>query len=350
MKPRLLNIALLISMLILFACFGQVKKPEQQNTRKMISAPMPENGFSTGMVDHQGHLWFGSQGGGLFHFNGKTFSQFTEQNGLNSNYIFSIIEDKDQNIWLGTQQGLTKYDGEHFEHIPLPFQDTTSVWLDQVYPIINPNAAHSIIQDNQGDFWIGTGGGGAFRYDGKTFTSFLKDDGMKYEDSLHHNWIPDIKEDLDGNIWFASMSYGGLTRYDGNSFQTFLRQDGLSDDMIRQILVAKTGKLWLGFNGNRKSALTVYDGEAFSIFPLNDNTCHRNIRALYEDTKGNIWIGGINGICILSDNNFNEFLDANGYAFSDITFIIGHQKDIWFGGKNGIWKFDGQEVTSLITN
>ena len=121
-------------------------------------------------------------------------------------------------LWLGTSDGLCEYDGESFRHIPIPFQDTASSWLDQVYPIINPNAVHAIIQDKTGDFWLGTGGGGGYRFDGENFFPLLRETGRRYEDSLYHNWIPDIAEDHEGNIWFASMSYGGLIRYDGKQF------------------------------------------------------------------------------------------------------------------------------------
>ncbi|NCQ53823.1 MAG: hypothetical protein GW803_07210, partial [Caldiserica bacterium] len=104
---------------------------------------------------------------GVFFFDGKTFTSYTKKDGRNSNQVFSIIEDNKNNLWFGTQNGLVKYNGKQFEHIPLPYQDTTSIWLDKVYPIINPNAAHSLAVDQNDNIWIGTAGGGAYKYDGK---------------------------------------------------------------------------------------------------------------------------------------------------------------------------------------
>ncbi len=99
-------------------------------------------------------------------------------------------------------------------------------------------------------FWIGTSGGGAYKYDGETFESILADKGRKYKDSLHHNVIQNIIEDASGNIWFASMSQGGITRFEGEFFQDFKVGNGLSDNMVRYLYQDKEGNIWIGTNGN----------------------------------------------------------------------------------------------------
>jgi ligand-binding sensor domain-containing protein len=316
-----------------------------------LKFPNPKFGFNSAILDKKGNLWFGSFDEGVYLFNGESFTQFTESDGLCTNKVHTILENDLGEIWFGTSSGICTYDGKSFSSIPIPFQDTSSVWLDQVYPVINPNAVHSLIQDKNGGYWIGTAGGGGYYYDGQSFTSFLTDVGRKYDDSLQHNWIPDIAEDLDGNIWFASMSYGGLSCYDGKTLQQFFQKDGLSDDMIRKIMVDKKGTLWLGFNGNRKSALTVFNGDSFTIFPVGESSCHPSIRAIYEDGNGLIWLGGEQGICVLDGPNFHEFLNDNGQPFSGIAFILEDQnQNIWFGGRYGLWQLDGTEVIEITTS
>jgi ligand-binding sensor domain-containing protein len=340
---------------LVISCNGQneqkVKKLISQHNAKLKiteKIPLPENGFCCGYLDNENNLWFGTNGNGIYQFDGKVFRNFTQKDGLESDQVFTITSDQNSNIWLGTQTGLTRFDGEVFENISIPQQDTSSIWLDKVYPIINPNAVHSIIQDRKGSFWIGTGGGGAYHFDQKKFTSVLAKEGMKYEDSLYHNWIPDIAEDKNGIIWFASMSYGGLNRFDGKSFRTYLRKDGLSDDMIRKIFIDTEGKIWLGFNGNRKSALTVYNEGTFFTYSLENNSCHRNIRAIHEDKDSKLWLGGEEGICILYDHDFTEFLNADGLPYSGITFIVADKnRNVWFGGRKGLWKYDGTKTTEL---
>ena len=355
MKYIFRNITLLVLFLIVISCNGQVKREKRslqaEQGSEMVKIPIPENGFSNAYLDKDGSIWFSSNGGGIYHYDGKTFKNYTEENGLSSNQVFSIVSDNKNNLWFGTQNGLTKYDRKKFEHIPLPYQETTGLWLDKVYPIINPNAVHSIATDNNDNLWIGTAGGGAYLYDGKNFKSYLTNIGQKQEDSLYHNWIPFIRKDNKGNMWFASMTHGGVSQFDGKEFTQFLIKDGLSEDQVRAIFCDKTGKLWFGFNGNRNSGLTVYDGSSFKTYSLTDGLCNPRIWSIYEDKNGHLWLGAnLGNLCVFDGQKFSEF-KYDGQTFSDVLFILGDsENNIWFGGPNGIWKYDGQIVTEITTN
>ncbi len=334
------------------SCKQHTKQKELPSTIEKVHAAnkilVPKNGFSYGFVDREGTIWFSSNGGGIYQYDENTVKHFTVDNGLSSNQVFSIASDLNDHLWFGTQNGLTKFNGKHFEHIRLPFQDTSSVWLDKVYPVINPNAVHSLASDNNNNLWIGTAGGGTYSYDGETFKSYLTEIGRKQEDSLYHNWVPSIRKDNNGNMWFASMTHGGINRFDGNKFTQFLQKDGLSDNQVRTIYCDKKGNIWIGFNGNRNSGLTIYNGRTFRSYSSEDGLCNKQIRAIFEDNKGQIWLGGGSGnVCIFDGQKFNEFT-YNGQNFRDVLFIFGDLKNnIWFGGKHGIWKFDGNIVTQI---
>tara|TARA_B100000497_G_C7685037_1_gene415027 strand:+ start:1809 stop:2264 length:456 start_codon:yes stop_codon:yes gene_type:complete len=149
-------------------------------------------------------------------------------------------------------------------------------------------------------------------------------------------------------MWFASMTHGGVSRYDGEEFTQFLIEDGLSDNQVRTIYCDKSGKIWFGFNGNRNSGLTVYDGNSFKTYSVEDGLCNKRIRAIYETKNGEFWLGVGNGnLCIFDGQNFSEF-SSNGQTYSDILFILADlEGNVWFGGINGIWKFDGKVVTEI---
>lgn len=350
---------ILLLSLLLASCSGQYQAkpkesdttaqvPEQQNAQeeKIVN---PKNGFNSGFLDRDGILWFGSNGGGVYRYDGTTFTHFTEENGLSSNQVFAITEDNNGVLWLGTQNGLCRYERKTFTHVPIPFRDTAGVWLDKVYPVLSPNAVHSLITDRKGNLWIGTGGAGAYHYDGKNFTSFQSEIGRKQEDSLYHNWVPSIAEDAHGNIWFASMTHGGASKYDGASFTHFLIEDGLSDDMVRVIHEDKSGNIWFGFNGNRESGLTHYNGEAMTSFYEKDGLCSKNIMSILEDRNGNLWLGGNRGnLCVFDGTTFSEFTSKKGQRFAGVLVLTQDTKgNIWFGGRNGLWKFDGLTVTEM---
>lgn len=355
MKTLIRNTVLLILSSTIISCNGQAKENKKidkiEKTQVASKIPVPKNGFSRGFVDKDGTLWFSSNGGGVFHYNGITFKNYTEKNGLSSNQVFSITLDQNDNLWFGTPEGLTKYNRKHFEHIKLPYQDTTSLWLDKVYPVINPNAVYSLETDNNNNLWIGTTGGGVYKYDGRNFKSYLTEIGRKQEDSLYHNWVSYIKKDNKGNMWFASMTNGGVSQFNGNYFTHYSVKDGLSDNMVRIIYPDSKGTHWFGFNGNRNSGLTKFDGTSFKTYSVEDGLCHQQVRAICEDKNGELWIGADHGnLCIFDGEKFSEF-NYHGRNFSNVFFIIKDiEEHIWFGGRNGIWKFDGQNLTELTTN
>jgi len=351
---RLIKYILLLTLSsTIISCNGQVKESrdsiEIEKTSEVNKIPIPKNGFSNAYLDKDGSLWFSSNGGGVYHFKGKIFKHYTEKNGLSSNRVFSIVSDHKNNLWFGTQNGLTKYDRKQFNHISLPYRDTLSGWAAKMNPVLSPNAVHSLATDKKDNLWIGTAGGGAYFYDGINFKSYLTEIGRKQEDSLYHNWIPFIRKDSKGNMWFASMTHGGVSRYNGEKFTHYMPEDGLSDDMVRTIFKDSSGKLWFGFNGSRKSGLTYYDGKTFTSLTEKDGLCNTNIQAIYEDKNDRIWLGSDRGnICLYDGKQFIEFKAKDGRRFDRIRFIIeDNTGNIWFGGKNGLWKYDSETVTQM---
>jgi len=347
------NIVLLILSSMIISCNGQVKtnreSTEIKRTENNSKIPIPKYGFNSGLLDSEGDLWFGSNGDGIYRYNGTSFTNYTIEDGLNSNKIFSMIEDQNRNLWFGTADGLLRYNGESFKHVPIPYSDTTGIYLEKVRHVINPNAVHSLLEDKKGNIWIGTGGAGAYRYDGEVFTSFQTEIGHKQEDNRYHNWITSIAEDNEGNIWFSSMTRGGASRFDGETFTQFMPKDGLFTDMVRTIFTDKSGNVWFGYKATDEGGLTKYDGKLFTNFNTKDGLCNSSIMVMYEANNGSLWLGGdMNNLCIYDGKNFKEFKSIDGKPFEQIITIIEDKKGaIWFGGRNGLWKFDGESVIKI---
>tara|TARA_E500000318_G_scaffold8816_1_gene8296 strand:- start:525 stop:1316 length:792 start_codon:yes stop_codon:yes gene_type:complete len=257
------------------------------------------------------------------------------------------MEDNNGLIWLATNKGLCKYNGKTFTQISLPYIDTSSDWYKGLFPTINPNQANSIIQDDDGIFWIGTSGGGAYKYDGKTFENILANKGRKYEDSLYHNVIQHIIQDKDGNIWFASMSRGGITRFDGKEFEEFNIENGLSDNMIRYLFQDNKENIWIGTNGNRNGGLDKLDGNNFTNFHKENGLCSNNISVIYQSSDGKIWFGSDReAICYYENGKFTTFEELSGISIR--TIIEDKEGNIWFGGRKGnLWKYNGDNLTDL---
>jgi ligand-binding sensor domain-containing protein len=333
-----------ITLLLFFSCDGQKRKTvELKEPKAYTSADI----VTSSLKDKNGDLWFGTTTEGLYRFNDEKFSNFNEDNGLCTNQIWDIIEDNKGIIWLATNKGLCKYDGKTFTQISLPYIDVSSDWYQNIYPTVNPNQANSLIQDNNGIFWIGTSGGGAYKYDGTTFQNILAEKGRKYEDSLHHNVIQSIIQDKNGNIWFASMSNGGITKYDGETFQEFKTGSGLSDNMVRYVYQDQEGNIWIGTNGNRNGGLDKFNGENFRNFNESNGLCSNNVSIIYQSKDGTMWFGSDRGgICYLENGEFIQIKELSEISIR--TIIEDRNRNMWFGGRKGnILKYDGEKLTDL---
>ncbi|MBW8051024.1 MAG: hypothetical protein FVQ77_11940, partial [Cytophagales bacterium] len=112
------------------------------------------SGIACGYLDRSGNLWFGTVGGGVSRYDGKSFTTYTTAQGLAGNSVWSITEDKSGNLWFGTSGGgVSRYDGKSFTTY------TTAQRLAH-------NVVTSITEDKSGNLWFGTYGGGVSRYDG----------------------------------------------------------------------------------------------------------------------------------------------------------------------------------------
>jgi ligand-binding sensor domain-containing protein len=354
----------LMTMVMLVVFTGCNRKEALSNTGNMESSSTTSkekifpkhygqnDAVRCGFLDSKGDLWFGTNNEGAYRFDGKSFTHYSKENGLFENKVNVIVEDLSGNLWFGTSEGLYIYNGSTFEHVTIPWSDTSSVWLDKVYPIVNPNEVLSIYIDKNEGLWIGTNGNGAYYFDGREFTAYLTEVGAKYDDSLHHNIITHIAEDDSGNIWFTSLSHAGVTKYNGMNFTQYLTEHGLSDDMVRTAYKDRAGNMWFGSNGNRKGGLDRYDGSSFLYFNKEHGICNTNIQSIYEDASGKFWLGsGRGGICIYDGKEFNEFVDEHGHAFDNILFIMEDTfGNIWFGGSYGkLFQYNGETLKDFTS-
>ncbi|MBA3649683.1 MAG: hypothetical protein H0W62_14260 [Chitinophagales bacterium] len=345
------------------ACNGQVKKdlPKEKASDghpkliKTIGNPRYGN-VQCGLQDKAGNLWFGTTQNGLYKYDGKSFTQFLVADGLNSNSVYSLLEDKEGKIWIGTEAGLCLYDDKTFTEIQIPLPKNlppnnnpnyrNSHWvysimqaksgklwfvtIDGVYiydgksftPFIINDAANAfltsndkverILEDKAGNIWFGgRTNKGAYRYDGKSVTNLkpmeLFQDGPTPK---AHSWAWPQLQDKNGNIWFSN--WGGAYRYDGKSFTSFSKEDGLPGGVMR-IIEDKKGNIWFGGDGG----LSRYDGKSFTRFTAKDGLATPWVWSILEDTSGNLWVGTRETGLYFFDGN--RFITYSEYKQQPVT-------------------------------
>ncbi|MFN6039115.1 MAG: two-component regulator propeller domain-containing protein [Bacteroidota bacterium] len=243
--------------------------------------------------------------------NPENFSSFSKLQGLTHTNITYLYEDNLGNLWLGTGGGgVSKFDGKTFTH----FSEQEG---------LTNNFITCILQDKTGNLWFGTESGGVSRYNGRTFANFTEKEG------LSNNFVTCILQDKMGNIWLGTKG-GGLTKYEGNTFTHFTEKQGLSSNFITSIIEDSKGNLWLT---TKDSGMVVYDGKKFNHYTEKQGLPSNKLTSILQDQSGNIWVGTNNkGVFQYDGVNFKNFTTSEGLSNNFVTTILqDNSGDLWFG-------------------
>lgn len=266
--------------------------------------------------DKAGNMWFGTFNG-ISKYNGKTFENYTTRQGLIDNFIEWIIEDRAGNMWFGGRDGLSKFDGRTFTNYT-------------VKEGLSDNHIMGILEDRQGNIWFSTQSNGVSKLDksGKTFTHFTKKQGLAVK-------IFTMAEDRQGNIWFGTQAEG-LIKYDGKSFFHYTKKEGLSDNSIMHLMVDRAGHLWMA----TWSGVTRFDGKQFYHTTGLINSW---MNYVLEDWAGTIWFGALPGGVFSLDKTgrtLTHITSKEGLIDDEISSIVEDPAgNLWFGSYKGVVKY-----------
>lgn len=287
------------------------------------------DGVNAVLLDRRGHLWFGTNGGGLSRYDGNSFSNFNTTQGLVGNTIRSMWEDRNGTIWIGTLTGLSSFDGYAFRNYTLE----NGLPNDVIF---------GITEDRKGNLWLATGGGGVLRFDGEEFKQFTTKDG------LADDFVMAVGQDSVGNLYFGTNG-AGMSRYDGKSFTTYTEANGLVGNRVRSFGTSAEGDLWIGTIGNGVSR---FDGKTFQNYSQKDGLADNIVRAIREDESGQVWFGTEHGVSRFDGENFISYTRDQGLSANSILDIgIDQSGKVWFGTDGGgVSRFDGSSFTSFTMN
>jgi ligand-binding sensor domain-containing protein len=233
------------------------------------------NGKDINCLAQEGnYLWIGTDCGGLVKIN-KSIGDFTIYNKWNSklpdNHILAIAVDGQENKWIGTQEGLAKFDGANWT-----VYNTSNSGLPD-------NWVLTIAIDKQGNKWIGTGGGGLAKFDGVNWTVYNTSNS-----GLPDNIVPAIAIDGVGNKWIGTDG-GGLAKFDGVNWTVYnTSNSGLPFNFVPAIAIDGVGNKWIGTRGG----LAKFDGTNWTVYNTSNSGLPDNwINAIAIDGQGNKWIG-----------------------------------------------------------
>ncbi|PWK23350.1 putative secreted protein (Por secretion system target) [Arcicella aurantiaca] len=278
-----------------------------------------------------GTVWVATEGGVVsYNTKGDVLASYSTKDGLPSNLVTCIAEDKEKNIWVGTPNGIAKFNGK----IWTVFNNSTSAEIR--------NGIKSILCDKTGVMWFGYADG-IFNYDGKNWKSSL----VVPPNGLDHTVFKMI-QDKNGNIW-AGIRWEYSYKYDGKTWVKFGEKD-IPNANVNAIYEDKNGKIWFGTLGG---GVVNYDGKTWTKYNEESKTLPYNyVNAILEDKTGNMWFGQVDkGYTKFDGKTWVSFNVAQKNIVNNSVNDIIQTTDgtLWFSTRGGISKLSNTEWTPIAT-
>ncbi|MGC4040061.1 MAG: two-component regulator propeller domain-containing protein [Flavobacterium sp.] len=296
--------------------------------------------------DKNNNYWFGSNGNGVYLYNGKTMRQITIKDGLCSNFVWEIQEDINGNLWFTTQDGFCSFDGENFTN------HTDAI----------KNAPYTALKYQKGGIFFNHQNGICF-YDGKSFANFtLYPSGYKPDKNNQYNPYGAycILADTNGNVWFGTEK--GVCVFDGKSF-SFITDKDLEGPAVRSIFEDHSGTLWFGNNGgglyrfDNKTLRNITEEKNLGNFeflrkhePIGKPGSMARVFAINEDKDKNLWIGTVDaGIWKFDGTSMVNYTSKDGLAGNSVTTIYKDRKGaLWFiANQDVVYRFNGNSFSKF---
>lgn len=350
-KHQFLSIYFLFFLLILTSsCNGQPKKFQVNLLPIGELVSELDSRIWNIYQDQKGNYWFGSNGNGIFFYDGKNLKKYTTKDGLEDNTIRKIQGDHLGNVFIETGTGISKYDGNTFRTLK-PITSSSNEWK------LEPN-----------DLWFNCDGH-IFRYDGKSLFELelpkkdlnkafgVEVKGLNFKNMNHSPYsVFGINKDKSGNIWFGT-AVAGAFRYDGKGFLWFAEKElsTLDDGRVpgvRSMIEDKSGHFWLS---NFISKYEIIENDSTVEYKQLEGIDKSNklfkIRIGYfnsglSDSNGDLWMTTYTGGVWKYDGNELLNFPVKGSEIETEILLISIYKDnkgvLWLGTDNdGVYKFNG---------
>ncbi|HEX9903318.1 MAG TPA: two-component regulator propeller domain-containing protein [Acidobacteriota bacterium] len=318
-----------------------------QVRRLSVQEGLSQSAVNCILQDNKGFLWIGTQDG-LNRFDGNSFTIYTydpdDPGSLSDGNILALHEDRGGNIWIGTLAGgLSRLD------------KNTKKITGYRHGRGNPQSlandrVTAIVEDRLGNLWIGTYGGGLDRFEpgSNVFTHYRND--LRNPKSLANDRVNCLLLDRSGLLWVGT--FDGLDRFDPSTgefihFRNDRRASGsLTDNQVVTLCEDRSGNLWVGTENGGLNQYVRGQGRFISLgnspqHPLDFSSY--NIRAIFEDSRGLIWIGTRRGGLILLNPETQKITrhrynskDPSSLSTDDIRFFYEDRTGIiWIGTFGG---------------
>lgn len=255
---------------------------------------------------------------------------WTKYDGLPSNAIYGMIKGDDGFFWIGTSNGLARFDGSEFK-----------VFNAANTPQIKANIAADLYKDRKGRIWFTNGGAGLLVKEHDKFNRISEEDGL----SLNHpSYFAETKT---GKIYIGTFG-GGLNILENNKLRVINKKNGLSSDDIHSLLIDTQERIWIG---TYDEGINLIEGNEIKKFKRLGNQTNTAVEHIFQSSTGEILAATHRGVVVFNGNSFEEnnaFLPLNGKTVNHIA--EDDEGNLWFSTSNyGIYIYNGKIFFQLTS-
>lgn len=296
-----------------------------------------KDGLSSNIVsklieDKERNIWISTARGGINKLSIGKFRSLSTKNGLVNNKVNAILAIED-NIWIGTDAGLSILKNEKFIHMPV---------IDK----IGKERIRYLHKDAQGRIWINTyGKKGVLVYENGTLRSYNEKNG------LSDNRTRVTITSKEGDVWVGTKN--GLNRIRNHVITPYTEKDGLLNDYILALFEDSTGQVWIGTDGG---GVFKFNQGQFTNYSISEGLSGGVVFKFFEDSQKNIWVATNGGVSKLKNNRFISYTSKEGLKSDAIHQIFedNHQR-LWLASSRGVFfgkikdfeKIDSKESSSI---
>lgn len=330
---------------------------------RMIKAPVDVVMIRALHAFPDGALWIGTVGDGSFSYRDEVLRRLITPGPLPSNAIFWIFQDRENNIWMGSQSGLIRLTPSRVSVLRLSgasdvdfqtlYSDPTGpLWAassrlfniqgartkEIKIPELGTAQVSTVLRDRDGSLWIGTTNNGLFHLSRGATTHYGEKEG------LNNSNIRALLQTTNGNIWVGTGSR--LNRLHDGKFETVLAEPGGNTPSgLHMLFEDSRGDLWIGAD----QGLFLWRGGHFVINDATQGRIHAQVWSIFETPDHTLWIGTAeNGIYRWKNQTLTHLDITNKLLPSKIYSILQTRNGkIWLSSPDGIWAVQQHDLDAL---
>ena len=277
--------------------------------------------FQTVHQEPSGEIWLVGRGTALYRVAGGRIEEPGIKQKLPFSHPTAVLRDRRGRLWIGSREGLFQQKGAAFEPVV-----TARGAIDR--------AVYSFFETPSGRLWIATQGA-LWRLEG--------DDVARFEMLPDDVQLAKVIEDRDGNVWLGTAA--GLVRFHDGQFTTFTTRDGLPDKNVTAVFEDREGSLWVG---TRAGGLAQFTDRTVATQGGPPRLRNEWIDSLCETADGAQWFGTHSGLSRWKDGHETTWGAQQGLPNPAVYAVLpGQDGDVWIGTARGLAHWQSNKMTAV---